>query len=64
MDDKLMYTPNYDKQKLPLMKIKIIGGKVWTLLVCTIQLKFDKSYYKWQIMFKTELPGGGGGESH
>ena len=31
MDDKLMYNPNHDKYSS--VKTKIIGRKVWTLLV-------------------------------
>ena len=34
MDDKLMCTPN-----LPLLYLKIIGGKDWALLVLTNQLR-------------------------
>ena len=31
LDDKLIYTPNYDKQNYPFCKLKNIG----TLKVCT-----------------------------
>ena len=33
MDYNLIYNPNYDEIKLPFLKVKIIGKKVWTLLV-------------------------------
>ncbi len=42
MDDKLMCNSNYDKKKIALQRrFILLAAKVWTLLVCTAQSRFD-----------------------
>ena len=44
MDYNLIYNPNYDEIKLPFLKVKIVGKKVWTLLVWNQSIRIQQKY--------------------